>query len=445
MKSRKKYSVLFAILVSIFLILAACAGNQSTADPDENNTGNNNEPSNEEQVEEEGPKEKITIKVAFPLNEDYFNGRFGGADAILDHIDLEYVPYGNSSESLQELFANGVYPDIIVGDYPPIEDLELQYPLDELIEKHGFDLDRFDPSLLSLMRALDPEGRVVGFPDGGSFFGLYYNKEVFDVFGIDYPDPDKPMTWDEVLDLARQMTVKRGDVQYVGLGGGIGLALSQFAANTTHPDTGEVLIERDPAFRRYFELYKEWVDIPGMRNEELPSFAGDQTVAMYIASNNFFNWGFGNPDPSEIEHFDIAPVPVWPDMPNTTAAKFAWVMAIPNYVENKDAAFEVLAAYMDKDVQIEMAKTMYLQTPLRDPEILEHWGSEVPQYKGKNIKAKLFGESAEHKMRKSKWDSYVHIGEIERRIREEGIDVTTALREEAEAATARIKEAMATQ
>ncbi|WP_062108278.1 ABC transporter substrate-binding protein [Bacillus niameyensis] len=446
MISRKKRSLVFIILIGLLLIFTACS--KGTEDVGGNADQNDNDKGNDTATNTDvgdGEREKVTIKIAFPLSEEWFDARFGTTDEKLEHIDLEYVPYGGTSEALQEMFAEDIQPDIIVGDYPPIKELKLGYPLDDLAEKHGFDLNRFDPSLLSFMRSLDDEGKVAGFPDGGSFFGLYYNKDVFDALGKEYPDPKVPMTWDEMLDLAREMTVKQGETQYIGLGGGIGVALAQFAPRKTDPDTGEVLLEKNQAFKRYLDLYEQWMNIPGMKDPELPSFAEDQTVAMFIASNNFFSWGFGNPDPEEIEQFDLAPIPVWSDLPTATPAKNAWPMVIANYSEHKDEAFEVLMTYMDPEIQIGMAKSMMLQTPLIDSEILENYASEVPSYEGKNIEAYFFGESAEYEGRQSNWDQYVDIGEAERKIREENMDVVTVLRELAEESDGKIKEAMGAQ
>lgn len=438
MMNTKKRSMMFIILIGILLIFSACSDKVDTAAESPNKK---DDEINNEKVEQ------VTIKVAIPLNEDYFNGRFGAADEMLEHIDLEYIPYGSSVQSLEELFASNQNPDIIIGDFPPVKELDLAEPLDDLIEKHSFDLDRFDPSLLSLMRSYDDEGRVMAFPDGGSFFALYYNKDVFDKLGKEYPDPDVPMTWDEVIELSREMTREMGGEQYIGLQGGPGAALGQLGARRTDPDTGEVLVEKDPKFKKYFDLVESYYSIPGLDNPELSDnpFVEEQTAAMVIASNNYFSWGWGNPDPESISNIDMAPIPVWADLPNTTPAKNAWPMVIANYSEHKDEAFQVLAAYFDVDVQIGMAKTMMLQTPLIDSEILEHYGSEVPAYEGKNIQAYFFGEAAEYEGKQSSWDQYVDIGEATRKIREDKIDVVTVLRELAEESDGKIKEAMAGQ
>lgn len=436
MRHSKNLWMLITIVTGSLFILAACS--KDTTLGKENLNENNNSDSD---------KEKVTIQVAFPLNEEYFDGRFGEVDEKLDHIDLEHVPYDGSIESLEELFAEKQFPDIIIGDYPPIRELGIEHPLDDLVEKHDFNLDSLDPSLLSYMRSLGENGEIVGFPDGGSFYALYYNKNVFDKLGKDYPDLDKPMTWNELMNLAKDMTKEVDGVQYIGLHGGPAGALAEFAAPLTDADTGDVLVEKNPQFKKYFELLNSYYSIPGIDNfdSEDDPFAEEETAAMFISSNNYFAWGFGNPEPEEVEHIEMAPVPVWEDQPETTPAQNAWVMAIPDYSEHKDEPFEVLTTYLEPDIQIEMAKTMMLQTPLADNEVLEHYGSEVPSYENKNIDAYFFGEAAKYEEKQSNWDQYVDLEKAEERLREEKTDIVTILRELAEESEGKIKSKMKSQ
>lgn len=446
----KKKNFLWMFIISIVLILTACTSsvdeNPDSNKSNGNNTSPNNNPDNNINEADEIELRDVTLKVAFPdLGEHYFNLRFGETDEKLENIDLEYIPYGNSVEALEELFASDQDPDIIIGDYPPIRELGIDNPLDDLIEKHGFDLDRLDPSLLSFMRSLDDEGRVVGFPDGTSFWALYYNKEVFDKLGKDYPDPEVPMTWHELIDLAKEMTVEVGGVQYYGLPHSPSVALNQFAAQKTDPDTGEVLVEKDPRFRQYFELLDAYYSIPGMDDPEKPAdpFVQEQTAAMVLRTNDWLARGWGHPEPEEVQHIDLAPIPVWPDLPTTTPFNHSWVMLIPNYTEYQDEAFKVLETYLDPEIQIGMAKNMSLQTPLIDPEVIKHYGTELPVYEGKNIDAYFFGEAAIFEGRQSYWDQFVDMGEAERKIREEKKDAVTVLRELAEESEGKIIEAMA--
>ncbi|NOU90117.1 extracellular solute-binding protein [Paenibacillus sp. LMG 31460] len=45
---------------------------------------------------------------------------------------------------------------------------------------------------------------------------LYYNKDIFDKFGISYPR--NGMTWDEVYDLAKKLNRTEDGISYRGFG-----------------------------------------------------------------------------------------------------------------------------------------------------------------------------------------------------------------------------------
>lgn len=214
-------SILFMIMIGLLLTFTACTKDAESANDGteaETETGGND--TEAEAADEGEDSEPVTITLVVPLGEEFIQGRFGAIEEKLDNINLEFITGGGSVEALEELYAAQVYPDIIVSDYAPVKELGVDYPLDDLIEKHNFDLDTIDESLNSFMRSLGDDGEYVGFPDGTSFWGLYYNKEIFDVLGQDYPDPEVPMTWDEVIDLAKQMTTEMGGHQYYGLTGG---------------------------------------------------------------------------------------------------------------------------------------------------------------------------------------------------------------------------------
>lgn len=387
--------------------------------------------------------EPVTLTLAAPLSFEFLEGRYGMLADEHDHINLEFIQYWNSVEALEELFAADVYPDIYVANYAPLKELGVDYPLDDLIEQHNVDLDRVDASLNSFVRSLDEDGVYVGIPGGVTYWGVYYNKDVFDILGFDYPDPEVPMTWDEIMQLARDMTVQVGDVQYYGLTGTVGSALSQFAVNATDPETGEVRVESDPAFQRFFDLMDTYYSIPGVKEIEGNPFVETLNVAMHIESNNWLDRGWGWPDPEYVENIDLAPYPVWEDMPTTTPARTAWKMMIADYSEHKEEAFELLKTYLTEDVQIELAKTMLVQTPLNSAEVMSYYASEVPVYEGKNVDAYFVGEAALFDEMQSRWNRYVDINGALNRLKTESIDVNTLLRELAEESTLKIEDAQA--
>ncbi|WP_181909407.1 ABC transporter substrate-binding protein [Paenibacillus taihuensis] len=54
-------------------------------------------------------------------------------------------------------------------------------------------------------------GPIYGLPkDWSNDYAIFYNKKAFDAAGVPLPDSSKPMTWPEVIDLAKKLTIKDG-------------------------------------------------------------------------------------------------------------------------------------------------------------------------------------------------------------------------------------------
>lgn len=304
--SKKLWNGLF-VLVLIASLLIACTG----ASENGGATNDGAAPTQEQpatQAVPQGdaaPSEPVTVTIAFPWGEELFNNRFHEIDEKLPDVDIQFAPFDHSrgNEALQEMFAAGINPDIIVTLFPQqLVDLDIIYPLDDIVQAQNFDLDSLNPGLISFVRSFDPEGRLIGFPDGTGYIGLYYNKEVFDKFGVPYPE--SKMTWDEAIELARLMTKVLDGQPYVGLefGGGFSTdwelafaPLRERAVNATDPETGEVLITQEPAFTEFLELMKKFYSIPGIfgDGQEQGSRFIHKTAAMAVHWHGLFDpsWG----------------------------------------------------------------------------------------------------------------------------------------------------------
>lgn len=353
-------------------------------------------------------------------------------------------------EPLQELNAKQIVPDIIFANWglDPLQELDMIEPLDELVETHGFDLSGIDPSIIAYLRLMDSEGRLIGMPTSGDNFTMFYNKEVFDLFGVPYPTED--MTWDDMVDLARKLTGERDGIQYRGLEMGPGFAgfealvpLKQLNVNLTDPVTGEVLITKEPAVTKYLELMKKFYSIPGIYSED-PEGRKDysfqkKNVAMIVSWPGYLKWGVG--DPEIAKNMDSVPVPVWPELPNIAPTSVSHPLVINKYSEHKNEAFQVLAEYASPDHQTKLAR---IGDPpvLTDPKVYEEFGAELEVFEGKNINAFFTRQSAIPETI-SKWDKYVDISGSLQKFSESDMNIPEFLRVLQEESEAKIKDAMA--
>lgn len=451
----KRFYLFFSIIVcSLIIALAACGSGKDVTDPDNSNSNNEvnrvDGENNNEDTEDGISTDPVTITVAHPFGDDIHEERFGPIQEKLGHITIDSVYFDGSTDGLEELFAEDIVPDIFIsGSVDMLREYDAIIPVDELMEKHDFDPEVIQPSLVQYLESFDDQQRMIGFPDGVAYFALFYNKEVFDMFGEPYPDPEEPMTWDEVLDLSRRMTAERNDVNYIGLefhGNDMSAPINQFAVNYTDPESGEVLLQEKPEVTRYLDFVREYYNIPGMNTEEATTtcmFCNGQ-AAMSAAWHGIFLWGELGTEPEEVEQIEIAPFPVWSDMPNTGPYLATTPMMISAYSELQDEAFLVLKEYLSEENQLRMAKTVSAAPTTVYPTPLESLGLEHPLYQGKNTKAITQLEAAVGEERLSiRWDAYVDMNNAIEEIRENNGDVPTILRELEEESEAKIIEAKA--
>ncbi len=120
-------------------------------------------------------------------------------------IEIWHEPWADYFTKIQTLWASGdssEIPDIAflfpVVSYAADGVLE---PLDPFIEASDFDRDDFWPGLLDIAIY---DGQVYGFPRDIGLEVLYYNIDIFDELGLEYPNED--WTWDDFLAAADQLT-----------------------------------------------------------------------------------------------------------------------------------------------------------------------------------------------------------------------------------------------
>lgn len=235
---KKRWGLSFLIGIVLLLVFTGCT----------KSTSNDN-------------NEKVTLKMLIAVDEEVFKNRFKDQiEEKFPNITLELME-GNpaNSQDVQELLAKKEIPDIITvaPSLEYIEDLDLLAPIDDLIEKHEFDLSIFRDGIVEDLRAYDPLGKnqLYGLPIEISLTAMFYNKDIFDKLGKDYPTDN--MTWDEVIDLARELTVERDGIQYKGLqilSWASNIPFRQLSVPGTDPETGEVIFADNPKTRQYFEL-----------------------------------------------------------------------------------------------------------------------------------------------------------------------------------------------
>ncbi|MDF2724202.1 MAG: transporter substrate-binding protein, partial [Paenibacillus sp.] len=133
------------------------------------------------------------------------------------NIKIEFIKKGTGTQ-LTDLIAAGEIPDLIMDSNNMLGknfENNLMFDMAPLIKKHGLDVTRLDPIILDAVRNATDKGVLYSLPYYYTNMALYYNKDIFDKFGVSYPADG--MTWDNTIELAKKVTRQDGSKQYLGL------------------------------------------------------------------------------------------------------------------------------------------------------------------------------------------------------------------------------------
>ncbi|MDF2664060.1 MAG: family 1 extracellular solute-binding protein, partial [Paenibacillus sp.] len=132
-------------------------------------------------------------------------------------IDLKVIKSAKGT-LIEDVVSGGVVPDIVsysLGGLWKLKDLQLLSDLTPLIQTHKFDLTRFADGVVDVVKSYSDNGQqflVMPFELNNN--ALFYNKDIFDRAGVDYPKDG--MTWEQLYDLTRRLVRTDGNVQING-------------------------------------------------------------------------------------------------------------------------------------------------------------------------------------------------------------------------------------
>lgn len=160
-------------------------------------------------------EDKGTLKVAY-FDEQAFFSQYGNAfQAMFPNVDVEVVSTENvfqsdNPEAELEKLIQDQHPDALFlseDQYAALSKKGMLYDLDAAVKQDEFDLDSFQPSVIDLLKQRGG-GKLLGLSPTFSSQALYYNKDLFDKYGIPYPKDG--MSWEDVMKLAARFPVKKG-------------------------------------------------------------------------------------------------------------------------------------------------------------------------------------------------------------------------------------------
>ncbi|NUQ03375.1 MAG: sugar ABC transporter substrate-binding protein [Anaerolineae bacterium] len=312
-------------------------------------------------------------------------------------VELLYTP-DDYDQRIQTMMAGGDAPDIVqlaeaIHGYSSRGQL---LPLDEMIASAGLDMAaRFGTNHLQYQY----EGSQYALPDRGGAMIVYYNTDMFDSAGLEYPNAG--WTWENFLAAAQALTVREGDAvtQYGFAAGGWWPWWMSFI----YQNGGAVLDESGaPAFN-------------SAEAAEALQFYNDLVYTYEVAPSpeDYANLGTNSPDPLFAQgkvamimtgfwniaslrdvpdlNWDIAPV--WGNAARGTVA-FGSGLAITSSSAHPEEAFQIIGFLTD-----EAAQTVIVERGQDAPANVAVLNSALflsgETFANRDIYMEAFGESAD--------------------------------------------------
>ncbi|MGC9468263.1 MAG: ABC transporter substrate-binding protein [Anaerolineae bacterium] len=369
----KRAHTLLTLIILLSLTLAACG--PSTTVPTE-------EPESEAPVEEP-VDEPITLTMAAwdVATTPYWQAVVDAYEAENPNVTVELTDISSAEyqDVVNIMLSGGDETDLItVKDIPGYSAMLTRnqiIPLNNYIDADGLDLSVYSGAA----EELTFEGKIYALPFRSDIWILYYNKDLFDAAGVDYPSND--MTWTEYEEVARQLTSGTGADRVYGTHHHVWRSTVQLA---TVQDGKNTVIAEDYSFMK--PIYDM---IIRMQDDEIIMDYGALRAGNIHYSGVFYNeqiamlpmgsWFIGSlinaKNEGEIDYeWGVAKFPHPEGVEPGTTAGTLTSLAINANSNQKDAAWDFVKFYSGIEGAKALAETGNLPA-MRPPEVLDIFAS----------------------------------------------------------------------
>lgn len=227
-------------------------------------------------------------------------------------VTMETFPYDAYQQQVAASLPAGQGAHVVQLFYGWLPTWQAAGYLEPLPEEH-FDTAEIDEAFIPMVQTAKIDGEYYGLPTAVRSLALFYNADMLAEAGYDEP----PSTWDEFLEVAQALTVKRGE-RFERIGYGISPAgqdhnlirdvlVRQFGGQPYSDDGSEVAYDSEEGLAA-FEFYTDWITeheigviefVPG-NNGYRDGFATLENIGMIIdgsfaigavRDNAEFEWG----------------------------------------------------------------------------------------------------------------------------------------------------------
>ncbi|GAA4851560.1 sugar ABC transporter substrate-binding protein [Paenibacillus vulneris] len=372
---RNRNKALNLALIGMVAMTTACSGSNPS----------------QQGAKEEEKKEPIKLTVLQYLltvtDEDFNKLIAEPVKAKFPHITMELVRKP-ANQSFEDMLTAGTFPDLMLQanfDIYKYTTLGLAEDLTSLVKNNNVDLSQFDPNIIQTLKSYGAKGELYMLPLYSNPAALYYNKDIFDRFGVPYPKDG--ITWDEVISLARQLSRTDGGQPYYGLDL---IAAPRISASMMlplwDPGSGKAVLTTD-SWKSYFEMYKSIKDIPGNQTKGIfNDFEKNKNLAMMVAYNRLTQLEELH-KAGTAPNWDIVTFPSRKEAPLVKETDVSGLLLSTNS-KHKEEAFQVMKFLAEKENQARMARRGLIPV-INDPEVTKEYGADLSSLQGKNVQALL--------------------------------------------------------
>lgn len=308
---------------------------------------------------------KESLELVFFSNSrdsvESFDERFG--EAIRKKYPNYTINYIQASKTVnfQSLIAGGqpidIYWDSVGYFLGGMQASGMQYDMTELIKKANIDLSRFETTDLDAMRQMS-DGKLYGLPVATNTLSLFYNKDIFEKFGVSYLEDG--MTWEEILEKNRLLTRTEENVGYTGLALSKGhiVRLNPLSLPLVDPLTQKVAISNEKYGEQWKQLFHNAFVIPseaaGYRTDLLPQtnqFIKEKTLAIY----GFLTSLVFTQDVESLD-WDMISFPRFKEALNMEPQSYPIYFSVTSTSKHKEAAMEVIRFLVSDENQMQLSR-----------------------------------------------------------------------------------------
>jgi multiple sugar transport system substrate-binding protein len=381
---RIKVMMFVMALCAIMLLAAACGNSDQTGQASQ--TGDPAKPAAKEEVKAAPQPVTLTMyNFGSFTDEDIQSLVVDPVKKKLPYITMKFITRGGAGTLPEDLAAAGTDIDLILTNTDVMgrfDKLGYYYDMKADFKKINFDIGKFDAAAAPRSTF---DGKLAGLPFNIVRDALFYNKDIFDKFGVSYPKDG--LVWEDIIEMSKKLTRTDSGVQYRGFDpvsvlGFAGLTVVDFKTN-------KALIG-SPEWRTALETFKQIISIPGNEKfgpglaQTADAFVKDQTVAM--AQTDLMSRMEDASSSTRQLNWDLAQAVSFKGHPNVAGWGQSRVISVSANSKHKDAALDVFKLLFSDEVQMAASRGGKFSL-LKNQAIQDNFGTDLAYLKGKNIKA----------------------------------------------------------